>query len=68
MQHNSNVQAVDPGKIEFKFEITFTLDQWKLIRDNLDKKYAYPMCDLAQSITDCVNQVEAVYRPGLKEA
>lgn len=55
--------VLKPDQITLKFEITFTLGEWKKICENLDKKYIYPMSELAESIQDCTRQAEQTFYP-----
>lgn len=56
-------QVLKPDGIELKFEATFTLGEWKKIAEAMDKKWAYPMSDLADSIRDCTRQAEQAFVP-----
>ena len=60
---NCNTKVLNPKEIEFKFEITFTLGEWKKIKSHLDKDWQYPMSELADSINSCVSQAEQVFVP-----
>ncbi len=55
--------ALDPDSIEFKFEITFTLGEWKKISNSMHRNWCHPMSRLSESIRHCTDQAEKVYRP-----
>ncbi|MCG7948020.1 MAG: hypothetical protein N0C84_16895 [Candidatus Thiodiazotropha taylori] len=56
-------RALNPDKIEFKLEITFTLAEWREIRENLKSNWQYPTRELADSISDCITQAEQSFIP-----
>lgn len=64
------MQATKPNKIEFTVQITFKLEDWELLRDDLKKIGAdtrYPTSSFCHNITSLVNQAHKIYYPEKQE-
>ena len=61
-------EAINPNEIKFKFEATFTLGEWKKIKEALgEKDWQWPMNKLCDAIRDCTHQAEKVFIPQSKD-
>ena len=55
------LKATDPGKVEFTMTMTFMLEDWKRLREDLAT--SYPAWKVGNKIDDLVRQAEQTYMP-----
>lgn len=63
----ARMEVKEPDKIKITFWTTMTLDEWKTLREQFKKNQSgyveWPASDLANDITDMVNQIEKEFYP-----
>ncbi len=62
------MSAYEPEKIQFELKATFTLKEWKEVRDSIERTDWYgPSSQLKEAIDEMVTQVGKDYRAWPKD-
>lgn len=56
------IQVTNPAKIEFTLTVTYDLETWKRLRDQM-KDGQWPSNEITNAIRDMVNQAEKSFYP-----